>query len=87
MAELVDEGTLRTFTGSREEVLVWGMVEMPYEAVVLDPVLGERSFSGWAREVKAEVAPTRPDGADVPGAVIAEMYAGGGPTAGLEGRG
>lgn len=79
VAELVDEGQLKTFTGSREDVLVWGMVQLPQEAVVLDPMSGERSFYGWAREVRAELGPTRPEPEDVPGAVVAYMGCPGGP--------
>lgn len=79
VAELVDEGQVKTFTGSREDVLVWGMVQLPQEAVVLDPMSGERSFYGWAREVRAEVGPTRPEPEDVPGAVVAYMGCPGGP--------
>ena len=54
-------------------MLVWAMVQLPQEAVVLDLGGCEGSFIDWARAVKAEVGPTRPDGADVPGAVIAVM--------------
>ncbi|WP_432522725.1 hypothetical protein [Kineococcus sp. SYSU DK006] len=76
-ADLVDEDRVSTFVGSREDVLAWGMVQLPSEAVVLRPEGGERSFFDWAREVKAEVEPTLPDGRDVPGAVLARMYTGG----------
>lgn len=70
---MADEGQVETFVGSREDVLVWGLVQLPQEAVVLDPGGGERSFDDWVRAVKAEVGLTRPDGVDVPGAVIAHM--------------
>lgn len=50
VAELVDEGQVRTFVGSREDAHVWGMVQLPHEAVVLDPRGGERSFFDWVRE-------------------------------------
>jgi hypothetical protein len=86
VAELVDEGEIRTFAGSRDDVLVWGMVQLPREAVVVDPEGGERSFYDWVREVQAEVGPTRPKPEDVPDAVVAYMGCPGGPIGDAPGR-
>ena len=73
VAELVDAGQVRTFAGAREDAFVWGMVQLPQEAVVFDLTGGERSFYDWVREVQAEVGPTRPEPEDVPDAVVAHM--------------